>query len=130
MVQTGPARPKTNHPQKRNALTTTYRRSRTLHVARYERVWNQRFSYIFKHSFDDISSISDFFEFYENANEFVENPLLSPTLPDPSIYFYETNPNKRKFVVRKSSSLSDLYRIKENIKEINSIALSSLDDEF
>ena len=96
----------------------------------YERVWNQRFSYIFKHSFDDISSISDFFEFYENANEFVENPLLSPTLPDPSIYFYETNPNKRKFVVRKSSSLSDLYRIKENIKEINSIALSSLDDEF
>lgn len=71
----------------------------------YQRVWLSRWSYCFKHSFDDIKSIDDFRDFYENAdslisfnyidvvNDYAERSSrlvlslsgIAPTLPSPRL---------------------------------------------
>ena len=96
----------------------------------YQRVWMARFCYVFKHSFDIVKDITDFGHFYENANEFVYDPRIAPTLPHPDLMYYEQNPNKRADYVLKHNNLVDLFNKKQNLKEINNIALSSYDDEF
>lgn len=96
----------------------------------YQRVWFERFSFIFRHSYDDIGDLYSFLDFYENAGDYVFNPDIAPTLPDPRTYFYELDPNKRKSVIKSCSNLTDLFWKKERLKEINSIVLADNDEEF
>lgn len=96
----------------------------------YVRVWKARFAYVFKHSYDEVRTLLDFAEFYENANEFCANPSLSPTLLHPSVLRYECNPNERGFLKRKNLNLTDLYLKKQTIMKVNNFAMSSLDEEF
>lgn len=96
----------------------------------YQRVWLSRWSYCFKHSFDDIKDISDFSNFYENANEFVDCPSLSPSLPSPSRLNYTLDPNKRLSIIQKDKRLLKQWNFKRTTKVINSEVLSSVDDEF
>ena len=91
----------------------------------YERVWFQRFNFVYKHSYDDISG---FFDFYENINEYIDN--LSDVAPTLTYGCYVFNPNERSDIKKHSRNLSDLYLKKEHIKQINSFALSSIDEEF
>ena len=96
----------------------------------YQRVWFERFSFIFRHSYDDIGDLYQFLDFYENAGDYVFNPSIAPTLPDPNVYFYQLNPNKRRSVIKSCSNLTDLFWKKERLKEINSIVLAENDEEF
>ena len=96
----------------------------------YQRVWFERFSFIFRHSYDDIGDLYQFLDFYENSGDYVFNPAIAPTLPDPDTYFYQLDPNKRRSVIKSCSNLTDLYWKKERLKEINSIVLSENDEEF
>lgn len=93
----------------------------------YSKVWFERFNYIFKHSYDEVSQ---FFDFYENIIDFVQDPNLSLTLPSPSTHSYQINPNLRKDIVLRDFNLSDLYGKRERFKAINSEVLSSISDEF
>lgn len=96
----------------------------------YCRVWQSRQNYIFKHSYDNIETLLDFKDFYENANEFVDNPDLSPTLLHPSVLVYQVDPNKRDFEICKDKKLKEQYDRKENLKMINNMALSAIDNQF
>ena len=91
----------------------------------YERVWFQRWNYVYKHSYDDVTN---WFDFFENINQFIDTlDVSAPTLPSGH---YVLNPNERSYVKISSRNLSDLFIKKENIKNINSFALSSIDEEF
>ena len=97
----------------------------------YNRVWFERFNFCFKHSFDDIGTLLDFLDFYENSLDYVIHPnRFSLSLPLPSSVSYTIDPNQRSFIVRSSNNLVDIYDKKEKLFEINNISLSEMDDEF
>jgi hypothetical protein len=96
----------------------------------YCRVWQARWCYVFRHSFDNIHSVLDYGYHYENANEFVEDPSIAPTLPTPDKVYYEINPNERLDYRLKHNNLTALFDKKEHLREINSIVMSSIDEEF
>ena len=93
----------------------------------YLRVWFERWSFVFKHSYDAITQLCDFAEFYENAFEFYDNPTIAPTLPHPSMMWYQLNPCERRDIKIKVFNLTDLYNKRQNLKEINSIVIEEND---
>lgn len=90
----------------------------------YTRAWNIYNSQVFKDSFDNVNVYGDFSDFYENANELEFGLVHAPTLA--GIFKFQTNPNKRKDVVNRSSSLSVLYDKCDKSRKVVNYSMSEL----
>lgn len=91
----------------------------------FERVWccyihyNNRLLY---------HEVTDFSDFYENINEFVDRPQYVPTLSN--LHKFQLDANARKDIVETTSNLRQLYYKKLKTKSVVGVALSHYDDEL
>lgn len=95
------------------------------YVIDYQLVYNSRRSYVLRHQYDNVT---DFGDFYFNANEFVYNPNIAPTLSLNRMYYVDYNSFPRDLA--KGKLMSDLYYEKENQRVSTSLMLSELYDDM
>lgn len=91
----------------------------------YLESWRVRSSYVLRHSYDEVS---DFTNFYENINDVKYGIVRAPTLSIDSSY--QENPNLRKDVVLRDFNLGELHDKIAAQREITSVILSELYDDF
>lgn len=93
-------------------------------------VWRCRKFYIFKHSFDHITSIYDFKDFYENINDYIFGVVDAPTLDVLDIRILEIDPNARPDIVGRDMNLISIKNKVDTIRRTNSLILSELYDDL
>lgn len=90
----------------------------------YESVWTQYQSMCLKHSFDDIQSISDFYDFYDNISDVVNGRLKTDLRYLLDLSKCQLNPNARNFLVAKTTRLNELYYKMDKNRKIVNYAMS------
>ena len=99
-------------------------RSADMYAEDYLKVWNARFNYVFKHSYDNY----DVKNFYENLGDVVCGLVSAPTISlDDS---FERNPNLRKDVVINDFNLSSLKCKVDNQRSLTSECLTQIYDDM
>lgn len=89
----------------------------------FVKVWSSHFSSCMKYLHSLCIPLSDF---YENISDFLD--CLPPSLP--SHFRYQTDPNLRCDVVKKTLNLSDLFIKKDKTKKATGYILSSIYDDL
>lgn len=95
----------------------------------YVDVWSCYHSNLLKFSYDRITCIDDYQNFYENANILSSKYFVSDLqlLHDMD---YQLDPNKRTDIVDKSVRMSLIYDQMSKYKDVNNLAMSNLHDDF
>lgn len=87
----------------------------------YERCWSVYYSMLEKMMHDEELQI-DYSDFYENANEVVENPAIAPTLSN--FKNLTLDPNKRIDIVCKTDHFRTLYSRLSKQKDVTNYVMS------
>lgn len=92
----------------------------------YERVWRAYKSFAFKQSFKDVKFVSDFLEFYDNNNDYVNGIVRSWSLDslDLPLDDYIEDFNTFKYRVFLSNNLSELYHKKTKQKMVTNTVMA------
>ena len=90
----------------------------------YVLVWNLLSSQHLKDSYKDIEQLSDFADFYDNANDLYNGLVSAPTLPDSIYDDLVVNPNERSDVVLRNIVMLDLYTRMNKQKKVTNIIMS------
>lgn len=110
-----------------NAYQRFYREtglSRFDYYRYYVRCWSVHASNILVDSHKDIEHVEDYFDFYDNATEFVDGLVDAPTLPDD--IEYECDPNARRWVVDKHLKLMRMYDKLDKSRKVVNFCMSHM----
>lgn len=89
----------------------------------FERVYSLYSSTLLKCLHEDITSLDNYSDFYDNGFVLLDNPLLSPTLFNLDI---TADPNQRRFVVANSQKNATLFSRMDKQRKLTNYSLSTL----
>lgn len=89
----------------------------------YERVWRVYSLSIIKHQYDDIKSVRQYEQMYDNVDDFKRGYIRAPTLDSLGLDFAETDPNKFRQRVDETNNLIEMYRKLDKHRKVVNYAM-------
>lgn len=88
------------------------------------RAWNKHKSLTLMDSYKDVSTLSDFLDFYENANDLYHGIVQAPTLSNLLLDDFQRDYNKRRLVLQNHAKMVDLYDKLDKQKKVTNFVMS------